>query len=173
MRVFRIGLVACFAAALLACSSVKRGSVTGAVTYKGQQVKAGTVYFIYEQGGQYQAEIKSDGTYQFMDVPTGEVKVLVETETFNPEQRPQSYTQKQKQIAKGYGKTMKEYDAAMGRGGGEKKDADQPPGLSKDKKEELAKVYVKLPKKYASEKTTPLTYTVETGRQTKDLALTD
>jgi hypothetical protein len=62
----------------------------------------------------------------------------------------------------------------MGRGGPDKKAPEQqPPGLSKEKKAELAKVYVKLPKKYSSEKTTPLTYTVDTGRQTKDLALTD
>jgi hypothetical protein len=173
MRAFRIALVACFAAALLACSSLKRGSVTGAVTYKDQPVKAGTVYFVYEQGNQYRAEIKSDGTYQFMDVPTGEVKVFVDTEPFNPEQRPQSYTQKQQKLAQGYGKSLKEYDAKMGKGGPDNKSADQPPGLSKQKKAELAKVYVKLPKKYASEKTTPLTYTVETGRQTKDLNLTD
>jgi hypothetical protein len=172
MRVFRIGLVAGLAAVLLGCSSAKRGSVTGAVSYNGQSVKAGTVYFLYDEGGRYQAEIKSDGSFQFMDVPTGGVKVLVDTETFNPEQRPQSYTQKQKQLSQGYGKSMKEYDAAMGRGG-DKKAADQPAGLSKEKKAELAKVYVKLPKKYAGEKTTPLTFTVEPGKQVKDLNLTD
>jgi hypothetical protein len=174
MRLLRIGLVAGFAAALLACSGLKRGSVTGAVSYKGQPVKAGTVYFFYEQSGQYRAEIKQDGTYQFTDLPTGEVKVVVDTEPFNPEQRPVSYTQRQKQLSGGYGKGMKEYDAMMGRGGDkDKKGADQPAGLSKEKKEELAKVYVKLPKKYSDEKTTPLTYTVETGKQTKDIALTD
>jgi hypothetical protein len=173
MRAFRLGLVACLAAALLACSSGNRGSISGTVTYKDQPVKAGTVYFFYEQGGQYRAEIKSDGTYQFTDVPPGEVKVVVDTEPFNPEQRPLIYTQRQKQIAKGYGKGMKEYDAAMGKGGGDKKAADQPAGLSPEKKAELAKVYVKLPKKYTDEKTTPLTYTVGPGRQTHGLNLTD
>jgi hypothetical protein len=175
MRLFRLGLVACLAAALLGCSKDRRGNVTGAVSYKDQPVKAGTIYFVYEQAGQYQAEIKSDGTYQFMDVPTGAVKVVIQNEMFNPEQRPVSYTQKQKQLSGGYGKGLKEYDAQMGRGTAVDKRAaaQQGPGLSKEKKEELAKVYVKLPKKYTSEKSTPLTYTVETGRQTKDLNLTD
>jgi hypothetical protein len=172
MRTFRVACVACLAAGLLGCSPAKRGSVTGAVTYNGQTVKAGTVHFFYDEGGQYKADLKQDGSYQFMDVPTGNVKVLVDTETFNPEQRPQSYTEKQKQIAKGYGKEMREYDAAMGRGKDKKSEAAGAP-LSKEKKEELAKVYVKIPRKYASEKTTPLTYAVEPGRQTKDFALTD
>ncbi len=173
MRAFRFGLVACLVAGILACSQSRRASVTGAVSYKGQPVKAGTVYFVYDEGGQYTADLMPDGTYQFMDVPTGNVKVVVSTEAFNPEQRPQSYTQKQKQVSGGYGKSMKEYDAKMGRGGPDKKGADQPAGLSREKKEELAKVYVKIPKKYASEKDTPLTYTVETGKQVKDLNLTD
>jgi hypothetical protein len=173
MRTFRLALVACVAAGALACSQSNRGSVTGTVTYHGQTVKAGAVHFVYEQGGQYLSGIKSDGSYEFMDVPTGNVKVLVDTETFNPEQRPQSYTQKQQQMSKGYGKEMQEYNKMMGRGGKDKQgDAPGQP-LSKEKKEALAKVYVKIPRKYAGEKTTPLTYTVGSGRQTRDLDLTD
>jgi hypothetical protein len=172
MRAFRIGFVVCLAAALLGCSrSGKRASVTGTISYKGQPVKAGTVYFLYEQGGQYQSDLKPDGSYQLMDVPTGNVKVLVETETFNPEQKPLSYQQQQR--SKGYGKGLSEYDALMGKGPGGKKDAAATAGLSKDRKEALAKVYVKIPQKYASEKTTPLTYTVERGSQVKDFDLSD
>ena len=176
MRGIRIGFVVCLAAGVVGCSPSKRASVTGTFTYNGQPLKAGTVYFFYEQGGQYKSDLKSDGSYQFMDVPTGDVKVLVENEAFNPDQRPMVYSQKQKQIAQGYGKGLKEFDAAMGKGGKDKKDkqgAPQPAGLSAERKAELAKVYVKLSKKYASEKTTPVTYTVTPGRQTKDFNLTD
>jgi hypothetical protein len=172
MRVFRIGFVVCLAAAVLGCT--QKTSVTGTITYKGQPVKAGTVYFLYEQGGQYQSDLKPDGSYQFMDVPAGNVRVLVDTETFNPEQKPLSYSQQQRKVSQGYAKSMNEYDQAMGRGGGEKKDAAAAaPGLSKEQKEALAKVYVKIPKNYASEKTTPLTYTVERGPQVKTFDLSD
>lgn len=173
MRAFPAALVVCLAAGLLGCSSSKRGSVTGKVTYNGQVVKAGSVLLIYDEGGQYPAGINSDGTFQFMDVPTGNVKVVVNTEPFNPEQRPVAYTQKQQQIARGYGKGLQEYDKMMGRGGKDKQGEAVGAPLSKEKKEELAKVYVKIPKKYASEKDTPLTYTVQPGRQIKDLDLTD
>ncbi len=171
MRASRTALVACLMAGLLGCSS-KRASVTGTVSYNGQPVKAGVVYFIYEEGGQYQAELK-DGAYQFMDVPTGNVKVLVNNEMFNPEQRPQSYTARGQQLSRGYNRGMQEYDRLMGRGGADKKEEAAGTPLSKEKKEELAKVFVKIPKKYAGEKTTTLTYTVGPGRQTKDFALTD
>jgi hypothetical protein len=172
MRLFRVGLVVCFVAAL-GCS--QRASVTGTVTCKGEPVKAGTVYFCYEQGGQYRSALKPDGSYQFMDVPTGNVKVVVDTEPFNPDQKPLSYTQQQKQLSQGYGKSLSEYDARMASGRGEKKeDAAAPPAaLSKEQKAALTKVYVKIPPKYASDKTTPLTYTVERGRQVKAFELSD
>jgi hypothetical protein len=107
-----------------------------------------------------------------MDVPTGNVKVTVLTESLNPEQKPLNYSQKAAGMEKGYGKGMAEYNSQMGRG--EKKGAaGEGPGLSPEQKEALVKVYVKLPKKYSSEATTPLTYTVGRGSQTKDFDLTD
>jgi hypothetical protein len=165
-------MLICLTATGIGCSRTgPRASVTGTVKYKNEPVKAGTVYFVYEQGGMYQCDLKPDGSFQFMDVPTGNVKVVVQTETFNPDQKPQSYTQKQKDVAKGYGKNMKEYDERMGKGAGESKDASS--GLSKEQKEALAKVYVKIPEKYRNESTTPLTYTVDRGRRVKDFDLSD
>jgi hypothetical protein len=181
MLLFRIGVAAGLAAAVIGCSSSNSpGKVRGTISYKGQTVKAGTVYFMFEQGGQYRSEIKPDGSYQFTDLPTGEAKVVVDTEPFNPDQKPQVYGQKAQQYAKGMAKSMKEYDATAGRGEhaggnaeGEKKSSAPAAGLSKEKKEELAKVYVKLPKKYTVESSTPLRYTVERGSQTKDFDLPD
>jgi hypothetical protein len=175
MRVFRIGFVVCLAAAVLGCSRTGKTSVTGTITYKGEPVKAGTVYFYYEQGGQYQCDLKPDGSYQFIDVPAGNVKVVVDNGAWDPEQRPVPYTLQGRDVGKGYNKTLGEYDARMGRGWATDKKVAAPAGqpLSKEKKEELAKVYVKVPKKYADEKATPLTYTVERGRQVKDFDLAD
>jgi hypothetical protein len=175
MRAFHVRFIAwaCLAAAVLGCSGAKRGSVTGTVTYKGQPVKAGTVYFYHDEGGTYQSELKPDGSYQFMDVPTGSVVAVVNNEMFNPDQKPVSYTQQQKQFAKGYGKGLSEYDAKMGKGGGEKKEAAAGASLPKEQRDALAKVYVKLPTKYANSRTSPLTYTIERGRQVKDLELSD
>jgi hypothetical protein len=177
MLVLRIGLFAGLAVALAGCSQSGAASkVTGKITYKGQTVKAGDVYFWFEQGGQYNTAIKSDGSYQFMGLPTGNAKVLIETETFNPDQKPPSYTQQGKQIARGMGKGFADYNATVGKGekaGEEKKAGSASVALTKEQKEALAKVYVKIPRKYASEKTTPLSFTVASGSQTKDFDLTD
>ncbi len=174
MLLLRIGLAAGLTAAVLGCSSsVAPGRVRGTISYKGQLVKAGTVYFMYEHGGQYRAEIKPDGSYQFIDLPVGEAKVVIDTEPFNPDQKVQVYNQQSQQYAKGMAKSISEYNATMGKGEATKKGPATTTSLSKERREELAKVYVKLPKKYADEKTTPLTYTVERGSQTKDFDLTD
>ncbi len=165
MLIIRIGLVVGLAFAVIGCSSSNApGKVRGTITYKGQTVKAGTVYFYFEQGGPYRAEIKSDGSYQYNDIPIGEATVV--------DQKSPVYSQKQSQIAKGMAKSINEYDAAMGKADPEKKSGAPAVGLSKEKKDELAKVYVKIPKKYTNEKS-PLTYTVERGNQTKDFDLTD
>jgi hypothetical protein len=172
MLTLRIGLCVGFAVALVGCSKSGPSSrLTGTVTYKGEPVKAGTIYLVYEQGGQYEAAIRQDGSYQFGDLPTGNVKVLIDTETFNPEQKPKSYTGYAKGMAKGFS----EYNATVGKG--EKASGDKPGSstviLTKEQKEELAKVYVKIPRKYASEKTTTLTTTIEPGSQTRNFDLTD
>ncbi len=181
MRTLPIGLVVGLAVAVAGCSGANSpAKVKGTITYKGQTLKAGIVYFMCEQGGQYEAAIKSDGSYQFTDLPKGNVKVLVSTETFNPDQKPLVYTQQAKQYSKGLAKGYGEYNATVGQGehaGAKapegKKAGDAPAGLTKEQKEELAKVFVKIPAKYAAEKTSPLTITLEGGSQTKDFDLTD
>src|SRR5581483_11518923 len=112
MLLLRIGLAAGLTAAVLGCSSsVAPGRVRGTISYKGQLVKAGTVYFMYEHGGQYRAEIKPDGSYQFTDLPVGEAKVVIDTEPFNPDQKVQVYNQQSQQYAKGMAKSISEYNA--------------------------------------------------------------
>jgi hypothetical protein len=164
---------------LAGCSkSGPKSRVTGSITYKGQTLKAGAVYLVFDQGGEYHTGIKADGTFQFIDVPTGQAKVLVDTETYNPEQKPPSYTKTMqgKQYTKGMSKQFSEYNAMEGKGGssgGGGKGDDASPGLTKEQKAELAKVYVKIPGKYASDKTSPLYYVVEPGSQTVTWELMD
>jgi hypothetical protein len=170
----RIGLFLGLAAGVVGCSqSGALSKVTGTVTYKGQPVKAGQITLAYEQGGKYEAALQPDGTYQFMSVPVGTAKVFIDNRAYDPDQKPPSYTQQGKKIASGVSKGLSEYNRMSG--GGEKAGSkgDDGVALSKEKREELAKVYVKLPKQYTAEKTTPLTFTVEPGRQTKHFDLTD
>jgi hypothetical protein len=178
MLILRTGLVVGLATAVVGCSSsVAPGKVKGTVTFNGQPLKAGTVYFTYEQGGhQYRAEIKSDGTYQFSDIPAGIVVVTFDNSAFNPEQKSPSYSTMGQKYAKGVSKNINEYNAMAGKdhaGGKAEGDNKDAVALSKEEKEKLAKVYVKLPKKYTSEKTSPLTFSVERGWQTKDFDLSD
>jgi hypothetical protein len=178
MFVLRLGLVAALAAAVAGCSQSRpSATVKGTFRYKGQPIPAGEVYFVFADGGQYNANLKSDGSYTFGDIPTGTVKVFLDTEGFNPEQKPVSYQAAKGGYATKMGKNYREYDAVVGKGdhpggkaGGGKAEG---PGLTKEQKEDLAKKYVKIPKQYTSEKTTPLTFTVERGSQTKDFDLTD
>ncbi|MFO0845793.1 MAG: hypothetical protein U0797_25990 [Gemmataceae bacterium] len=170
----RFGLFLGLAAAVVGCSQSRLSSkVTGRVTYKSQPVKAGLIFLAYQEGGKYQAALQSDGSYQFVGLPVGSVKVFIENEAFDPDQKPKSYTGRAKSIAAGVAKGYSEYNRMSG--GGEKAGTKSDDGtpLTKEKREELAKVYVKLPKKYTAEKTTPLSFTVESGRQTKDFDLTD
>jgi hypothetical protein len=172
-----IGLVSVFALSGCSNRSGSASRILGSITYKGQTLKAGAVFLVFDKGGEYHTGIRSDGTFQFIDVPTGQAKVLVDTETFNPEGKPQSYVKsmKGKQIAKGYNKSFDEYNAMMGHGGnaGGGKGADATDSLTKEQKAELAKVYVKIPGKYGSEKTSPLYYEVESGSQTVTWELVD
>ena len=156
------------AVGLAGCSkSGPSAKLTGKVTYQGQPLKCGVIYFKGDDG-QYDARIREeDGSYAIGDLPTGTYTVLVDNETWNPDQNPQSYVKSKggKKIAAGSTKGLSEYNQTSG--GGEKVVE------GGQKKEELARVYVKLPRKYADAKTSTLKYTVVDGAQTKDFDLTD
>jgi hypothetical protein len=156
MLLHRIGLFSGLAIALVGCSrSSSQASVKGIITCKGEPVPAGEVYFVFEQGGRYGAALRSDGSYQFIDVPTGAVKVLVLARTLNSRQQGPPRAPKGKQYDGEMRKRLREYDGPAGKG--------EPPGGKS----------IEIPKKYASEKTSPLTFTVERGSQTRNFDLTD
>ena len=159
----RLGLVAILVLSVPAffggCSSKKEAKVSGKVTYNGKPVTGGKMMFHPSAaGGQtYTGEINSDGTFTFVGVPTGEMKVTIDTDS--------------------YKNTQTGYEMKMP--GGMKPPADvmkPPPGVKMDKPDlqmDKMPVYVKIPAKYADVKTTTLTWNIEKGSQSKDLNLTD
>ena len=63
---------------LLAAGCSKGGTVSGKVYFRGQLVKAGTVYFVPEgQSGRFNAIIQPDGSYSIPKLPRGRAKIGV------------------------------------------------------------------------------------------------
>jgi hypothetical protein len=63
---------------------VETGIVEGHVTYKGKPLEAGTIQFHPEKGKPIIVKLQADGVYKTADVPIGEFRVTVETESVNP-----------------------------------------------------------------------------------------
>lgn len=65
--------------AVAGCSSggVKKVTVSGTVSYKGQPVRSGILQFVGPEGAYSAANIQSDGSFTITDVVPGEVKVGV------------------------------------------------------------------------------------------------
>ncbi len=127
--------------------------LSGNVKYKGAPVTAGTIAFTAKgegsgAGGTYLASINPDGTYSTSQLPAGEFTVAIETESANPKRAsPERY------------------------GGGKGMDSRPPEARAAAKAAKGA--YVKIPSKYASPKTSGLTVTLTSGKNTKDFDLTD
>jgi hypothetical protein len=98
---------------------------------------------IFHKEGTYPVVIMPDGTYQGVDLPVGETTITVETESLNV--KPQTY------------------------GGKKAMSSAPPPGAATG----AAGVYVKIPEKYRSPKTSPLKLNVINGDQVHNIELTD
>src|SRR5262249_48922693 len=61
------------AVALVGCGGVKKITVNGTVSYKGQKLSSGILKFIGPGGAYSAAQINSDGTYIMTDVVPGDV----------------------------------------------------------------------------------------------------
>jgi hypothetical protein len=128
--------------------------VSGMVTYKNAPVTAGTIVFHPESGAPYGCPLAADGTYEIVDLPSGSLVVTIETESANPTQKVPEY---------GGGKGSKDYAERM--------KAEKALGMPV--KEGTGGQYRKIPPKYANPKTSPLTVTLEAGRQVENFTLTD
>jgi hypothetical protein len=127
------------------------GSVSGKVLLKDKPVKGGVVTFINPEGGASgSCEIAEDGSYSIPKIGTGNVKICVDTESFNPAKRARTPT----------------YAPPPG--------AQAPGGYNPfggPKPDELARRYVKIKAAYAKPETTDLAYVVKPGSQTYDIPL--
>ena len=143
---------------VLGCGETK-GTVarlSGSVKYKGTPVTAGTIIFTVkgegsDPAGTYPVPITPDGTYSASQLPAGELRVSIETESANPKNRRSS-----EQYGGGRGKDMMKRSPA-------------PEGVGTAPKG----AYVKIPDKYKDPKTSGLTVTLTNGKNTKDFDLTD
>lgn len=76
-RFFGLAALAFLAFAGCADNSIKKVTVHGTVTYKGQPVRSGILKFIGPEGAYSAASLQPDGTFVITDVVPGEVKVGV------------------------------------------------------------------------------------------------
>jgi hypothetical protein len=149
----RAALPALAASALLAAgcglvgSGSKQAELNGKVVYNDAPVTGGQLRFYPADGSApVPGSINADGTFSFGGLPTGTVKVTVDTEPVKAQ-------------AAGPYRGMKPPEGAApppsaGGAGG-------------------TPVYVKVPRKYADPKTTDLTVELKSGTQTKNLVLKD
>jgi hypothetical protein len=129
-------------------------SVSGGVSYQGKTLTGGTVQF-FTSGGNgtpYSSQISVDGTYSVADLPTGEMAVVVETESVNPVHKDSS------------GKDAERRNSMMDQRKG-------PNGQGGSASSGPEPKYIKIPDKYSKAKTSPLTYTVKNGRQVYNIEL--
>jgi hypothetical protein len=158
MRMLQIGLIAALFLGLAAgCSRNPQApaKISGRVLYNGNPVPGGTITFHSEGKGSYSRELAEDGTYELADIPTGTLTVTVDTEQLNPKKKPPDYG--------GMGNKMYAERVA----------AEQKMGRTIAPKGESREKYVKIPLKYSSSKTSPLTVDIQSGRQVKEFDLTD
>lgn len=161
---FRLGLSAAFLTILVVGCKPDNpvpARVQGVVRYHGKPLQGGNVIFHSPDMGSYNASIAQDGTgtYEAVDLPTGELKVTITTEFLNPHPKGNAPT-----YSKASGKIDAEYAAAMS-----KMKGGAPPVSSA----ELAARYTKIPEKYAGKNTSGLVVTLERGKNVFDFDLQD
>jgi hypothetical protein len=142
---------------LAGCRKAKQEPMTGKVIYDGQPVTGGMMK-LHAPGGKITIPItiKNDGTFTTTDVPPGEYKVTVETESVKEQPDPASP------------KMPKDFKPPT-----PPKDVKVPPEIDLKVDRKGKAVYVKIPLKYADVKSTDLTWTVGTGKNDKVFELKD
>jgi hypothetical protein len=119
--------------------------VSGSISYKGQPIKSGAMAFHTADGNSFNAVISSDGTYTASDLPVGEMVITVNTEVNNTKAAQGGDARRRNRMQTG---------ASAG--------PEAPPEPA-----------VKIPAKYRSAKTSPLTVTLHAGRKVHNVDLTD
>jgi hypothetical protein len=168
------------AAAVAGCGGEKRVAVSGKVTVGGKPLTGGSIRFVSvadpnRSGG---GQIKADGTYEVPDAPVGECKVTIDNSHLDPAANKTSGLPGM--MGKGgAGPGMKGMPAGPGMATGPKeadkakmgtgpKEADVASDMNAGKAEHAAEKFIKLDPSFAKVESTPLTFTVEKGPNTKD-----
>ena len=130
-------------AGLAATGCGGRGDVSGQVKFEGTPISSGRITFQVQEGNKeaFSSAI-TNGSYEIKDVPTGEVKVMVES--FKPREADMSMVPKDLGIMR---------------------DKGTPPATDPAK-------YVEIPLRYGKFEESGLSYTVTKGPQTQDFNLT-
>ncbi len=134
--------------------------VSGSLTYKGQPITGANMQFHDTQGVAHPAQVSPDGTYSANDISVGELIVTVDTSSLNPAKTGAPTGAQAEARLKMDKASSNRPDGPGGSGGGNTSTA---PTI----------VYIKLPAKYTSPKTSTLTITVKAGRQVQNIDLTD
>lgn len=172
-RLTAFAALATLAVAVVGCGGPTPAKIKGKVTYKGEPLPGGSIIF-FTSAGQYSTTIMNDGTYSAVDLPTGSATVVIETESLNPNAGAtalEKMNTKDKQRSKGEALNAAARMKAEGRGGpgsGSGSGFDGPAN-----KEDLAKMYMKIPSKYVDKRTSGLQVDLARGEQKKDFELTD
>src|SRR5262249_4602748 len=128
--------------------STKHVDVSGQVTYKGKPVTGGEVMFVTEAGFSSKGIIDKNGNYT-ISAPIGNVKISVNNNM----------------LTKGASGEGTKHATGMKGAGKPRPDASEAT--------KLEGTYMKLPPKYLSIDTSPLTYVVKDETQTHNIELTD
>jgi len=130
------------------------GTVTGKVTYNGNPLKGGEVWYVSEASKQtLSAQIGEDGTYTVNQVPVGPAKIVVKTKQL---------------LVQAYA------GPPAGRGGagkGKEPKHTNEGGYEKPSNEDAKRKFVAIPTRYEDAETSGLTYTVRRGSQNNDVKL--
>ena len=171
LRSITASIFVCCLALASGCSGSARAKVSGVVTYKNAPLKGGNMTLSSDSGGSYSCIIQPDGTYSVTDVATGTYNVTIETESLNPDKKaPKSaVAEKGSQRESEHNKYME----AMGQGSGQNKSGAGDSGTGGASKEDLAKLFTKIPTKYASKTTSGLQIEVGSGATVKEFPLAD
>ena len=164
IRTVRSFLFVPFLAAIvvLGCkTSSTPSSVSGKVTYNGKRVTGGIISFIPVDGNdRYFTDIKEDGTYLLKEAPKGDMVVVVETESINPD--PPGRPKMELAGSKDSISSPKQQNEMMRKMGRVPADAGTPEGK-----------YVQIPLTYNEKSTSKLKTTLKSGKNEYDAVLTD
>lgn len=153
------------------CSGeAKRSKVSGVVSYKGTPLKGGTLTFTSDSSGTYNCQIHEGGAYSITDLPLGTYGVVIDTEFLNPEKRAATMSKAAAGQQGERARINKQYMEAMGRSGGS---TDAAKTVDPATKEEMAKIYTKIPAKYLSKVTSGQQLDVSGTNTVKNFELTD